>query len=182
VAEDITAHLQAWQNGDRRALDQAMPELYATLRQIAVQRLGREQGVLTLEPTDLVHEALARVLGAESEPANRRHFLALGALYMRSILTDRARAIRAGRRPGAGLTVTLGHAQALHDGGALDLLALEDALHSLEAEDARAARVLELNTFSGMQRDEIAELLSLSVPTVDRDLRFARAWINRALE
>lgn len=181
MANDITAHLDAWRHGDRHALDAVMPGLYPKLRDIAAQRLAREHGALTLEPTDLVHEALARVLAADKTFGNRLHFLAVGALYMRSILIDRARAIQAGRRPGAGLAVTLGHADAVHDGGALDLLLLEDALQALEAEDARAARVIELSIFSGMPREDIAQLLGNSIATVDRDLRFARAWLNRAL-
>lgn len=181
MANDITAHLDAWRRGDAHALDAVMPGLYPVLRQIALQRLGREHGLLTLDPTDLVHEALARVLAADKTFGNRLHFIAVGALYMRSILTDRARAIRAGRRPGAGIAVTLGHADAVADGGALDLLALEQALLGLDAEDARAARVVELSIFGGMPRDDIAQVLDCSVATVDRDLRFGRAWLNNAL-
>ncbi len=181
MPDDITALLQAWRSGDPGALEPAMPALYDALHEIASQRLRRESGNLTLDPTDLVHEAVVRLLGADKAYANRLHFLAVGALYMRSILTDRARAIRAGRRGGSGLTVTIGRAHGVADHDTLDLLALDDALRRLDAEDARAARVLELASFSGLQRDEIAEIVGVSVPTIDRDLRFARAWVSRAL-
>lgn len=181
ATEDITAHLLAWRDGDARALDDAMPELYPVLRDIALQRLRREHGMITLDPTDLVNEAMARMLGGARQLNDRRHFLAVAALHMRSILTDRAREIRAGRRAGPGVAVTISRAVGLGDGGDLDLLALDDALQGLEAEDPRAARLLNLSCFSGMPREDIAELMDMSLATVDRDLRFARAWINRAL-
>ena len=182
ATEDITAHLDAWQRGDRGALDAAMPGLYQTLRSIAIQRLNREAGVvLTLEPTDLVHEAMARMLGAQKAYANRAHFLAVAALYMRSILTDRARAIVAGRRPGAGMSVAIDAIAEPGEPGVIDLLALDEALRRLEHDDARAARVLEMVWFSGMSQDEIAEVLRLSPASIGRDLRYARAWVNRAL-
>lgn len=182
MSGDITARLEQWQRGDRSALEQVMPGLYQSLRQIALRRLAREQHGLTVEPTDLVHEAMARLLGSGKAIANRLHFLAVAALYMRSILTDRARAILAGRRPAPGMGMTLG---AIVDGEPatmLDLLALDQALNQLEVEDPRAARALELHSFSGMTVEEIAQLLELSAVTVRRDLRFARAFVNHALQ
>ncbi len=178
---DITARLRAWHDGDASALDGAMRDLYPLLRDIAAQRLRREQGANTLDPTDLVNEALARMLGSTRELNDRRHFLAVAALYMRSILTDRARAIRVGRRVEPGVMVTIGSAIGLGNDGGLDLLVLDDALRGLEAEDARASRLFSLHCFSGLSREDIAELMAMSVATVDRDLRFARAWINRRL-
>ena len=178
---DITARLRAWRDGDASALDGAMRDLYPLLRDIASQRLRREHGPTTLDPTDLVNEALARMLGGVREINDRRHFLAVAALHMRSILTDRARAIRIGRRAEPGVTITIGGALGLgHDGG-LDLLALDDALRALEAEDPRASRLFSLQCFSGPPREDIAEIMAMSLATVDRDLRFARAWINQAL-
>lgn len=178
---DITSLLRAWRRGDDRALEPVMPELYASLREIAQQRLRGESSAVTVDATELVHEAMLRVMGTEKEFANRAHFLAVSALYMRSILTDRARAIRAGRQ-GSRMTLTIGKAGDLSaPDTCLDLLMLDDALTHLEAEDERSARALELTVFSGMRRDDIATALEISVATVDRDLRFARAWLNRAL-
>lgn len=158
-----------------------MPGLYRSLRQIALQRLARESRSVTIEPTDLVHEAMARLLGSDKAFANRLHFLAVAALYMRSILTDRAREIAAGRRPMASMVVTLSAVGGQGDGDTLDLIALDQALTRLEAEDSRASRVLQLHIFSGMTRDEISETLALSPASVGRDLRFARAFVNQAL-
>ena len=159
-----------------------MPELYDLLRQIAVQRLRGEANSVTLDPTDLVHEAMTRLLGTGKTFANRAHFLAISALYMRSILVDRARAILAGRRPEAQATITLGSAVEVPDDlGAMDVVVLDEALRKLEALEPRAAAAMEFAAFSGMEREEIAQTLGVSVPTIDRDLRFARAFVNRAL-
>lgn len=158
-----------------------MPGLYQALRQIALQRLARESRAITVEPTELVHEAMLRLLGSGEAFANRLHFLAVAALYMRSILTDRARSVLAGRRPGPGMLVTLRTDAGLGDDAALDLAAFDQALQQLEIEDPRAARVLQLHSFSGMSREEIAECLALSPVTVGRDLRYARAFINKAM-
>lgn len=182
LTSDITTRLAAWRGGDSAALEPVMPELYDLLRQIAVQRLRGEADSVTLDPTDLVHEAMTRLLGAGKAFADRAHFLAVSALYMRSILVDRARAILAGRLPGAQATITLGGAIDVPDDmGAMDVVALDQALRRLETLEPRAAAAMELAAFAGMEREEIAQTLSVSVPTVDRDLRFARAFVNRAL-
>jgi RNA polymerase sigma factor (TIGR02999 family) len=182
LTSDITVRLAAWRGGDLASLEPVMPELYDLLRQIAVQRLRGESDSVTLDPTDLVHEAMSRMLGAGKAFADRAHFLAVSALYMRSILVDRARAVLAGRRPGAQATITLGSAVDVPDDlGAMDVVVLDEALRKLETLEPRAAAAMELAAFSGMQREEIAQTLAVSVPTVDRDLRFARAFVNRAL-
>jgi len=179
---DITLRLAAWREGDRVALEPVMPELYGLLHQIAVQRLRGESDSVTLDPTDLVHEAVARLFGAGKTFASRAHFLAVSALYMRSILVDRARAILAGRRAGRLATITIGSIADLSDDtGAMDVVVLDEALRKLEAIDARAAQAMELSAFAGMERGDIALALGVSVPTIDRDLRFARAFVNRAL-
>lgn len=181
VSGEITTQLKAWRRGDDSAIEPVMPELYAALRQIAWRRLQRESSAVAVDATELVHEALLRVMDTDKVFANRSHFLAVSALYMRSILTDRARAIRA-RHHASTVTLTLGSAvnsTAAND--CFDLVALDDALIQLEAEDERAARVLELAVFSGMSREIIAAELDMSVATVGRDLRFARAWLTQAL-
>lgn len=181
MSSDITVRLAAWRGGEAAALEPVMPELYGLLRQIAVQRLRGESGQVTLDPTDLVHEAMARLFGTDKSFASRTHFLAVSALYMRSILVDRARAIVSGRRPAAGTITVSGLDAVPGDAGAMDVVVLDQALRNLEALEPRAARAMELSAFGGMRREEIAEALHISVPTVDRDLRFARAFVNRAL-
>jgi RNA polymerase sigma factor (TIGR02999 family) len=178
--EDITQLLHAWRSGDRAALGTLMPRLYDVLRQMASARLRGESDA-TLSATALVHEALLRLLGADVDFANRSHFLGLAALHMRAVLVDQARSRLAAKRGGGAAPVTL---DVQTEGGetvALDLLALDQALDQLGTEDRRAARVMEMSCFAGMHRDEIAAAIGVSVPTIDRDLRFARAWLNRAL-
>lgn len=159
-----------------------MPRLYDTLRTMAVARLKGESAEQTLNPTALVHEALIRLIGSDTDWRNRAHFLALAALHMRSVLVDQARARLADKHGGGATRVTLSHAQAVHDAQIeVDLLALDQALEQLKRQDQRSARIVEMSYFAGMQREEIAHVVGVSVPTVDRDLRFARAWLNRAL-
>ena len=181
VDANITGMLQDWRGGDRAALAAAMPGLYDTLRRMAAARL-RGENEATLSPTGLAHEALLRLLGGAVDFANRAHFLAVAALHMRAVLVDQARARLAAKRGGGALMVTLDpNADVGADEGALDLLALDQALGRLDQHDPRAAQVMEMACFAGMQREEIASVVGVSVPTIDRDLRFARAWLNRAL-
>jgi RNA polymerase sigma factor (TIGR02999 family) len=181
MEQDITQLLHAWQRGDRGALGAAMPGLYAALRRSAVRRLRGERG-LTLNPTALVHEALLRILGSQGDFASRAHFLGVAALHMRSILVDQARARGAAKRGNGVLHVTLGAGEeAAARDGIVDLLALDQALRHLAEADPRAARVMEMSCFAGMEQEEIAAAVGISVPTVARDMRFARAWLNREL-
>jgi RNA polymerase sigma factor (TIGR02999 family) len=180
--DDITRLLGQWQQGSEVALERLMPMVYETLREMAGKRLRRVRAQ-PLDPTELVHESLLRMLGkSATEAKNRSHFMALAALNMRAVLVDLARAQSAAKR-GSGveyITLTTHHAGGAGD--ALALVTLDQALSSLQAQDARAARVVEMNFFAGMERAEIAEVLEVSLATVDRDLRFARAWLNQHLE
>jgi len=179
---ELTQLLQAWRGGDRRALDRLLPEVYALLRRMASSRIGSNDRTPTLEPTALVHEALLRLMGQGADWQNRSHFLAIAALQMRAVLVDHARARMAAKRGGGAAMVTLGaldsQSQTRNE---IDLLALDQAMDQLRAQDERTARVIEMNYFAGMQREEIAEVLAVSVATVDRDLRFARAFLSRQL-
>jgi RNA polymerase sigma factor (TIGR02999 family) len=182
MEQDITQLLHAWHLGDREALSAAMPRIYEALRRTAAQRLRGEREQ-TLSPTALVHEALLRMLGADTDFVSRAHFLGIAALHMRSILIDQARARQAAKRGGGALHVTLGSATLENSSGdgLFDLLALDQALNQLAGADARAARVMEMSCFAGMEQDEIAAAIGISVPTVARDMRFARAWLTREL-
>lgn len=184
TAEDrpITVLLDGWRAGDRTAIEQLSSVVYHELREMARRRLAAERSDHTLQPTALVHEAYLRLLQGQCELRDRVHFFATAALHMRSILVDHARSRLAEKRGGGLLRVTLseriGEDEVNPDA---DLLVLDEALRSLEQEDARTARVIELTYFGGLQRDEIAESLAVSIPTVDRALRFGRAWLRRAL-
>lgn len=181
--DTVTVLLQSWRGGDSAALDALLPMVYDTLRSMAAARMRHAGGGATLQPTALVHEALLRMLGRDAGVGDRAHFLSLMALKMRAVLVDHARQRLAEKRGGGMLhALTLSHAERGAEPEAeFDVLALHDALHKLEAEDARAARAVELMYFGGMTREEIAEACALSLSTVDRDLRFAKAWLNHAL-
>jgi RNA polymerase sigma factor (TIGR02999 family) len=178
---ETTRLLRAWRGGDGEALAALLPRVYDALREIAAARLRSRDGH-TLQPTALVHEALLRLIGGTPDWHDRVHFLAVASLRMRAVLVDHARAQAAAKRGGGAEAVTLSAwdgAQTGADG--VDVLALHAALDRLAAHDERAARIVEMTYFGGMERAEVAAALGLSVPTVDRDLRFAKAWLNRAL-
>ncbi|WP_211373180.1 ECF-type sigma factor [Pseudoxanthomonas broegbernensis] len=184
MSDDITRLLHSWRAGDLQARESLFDSVYAMLRDMAASRLDRSRGDATLRPTSLVHEALLRMLGREVGFADRAHFFALVALKMRAVLVDHARACAAAKRGGGAINVTLSHVDGSgyrEDAGNYDVLALHQALERLSGYDERAGRAVELAYFGGMSHEEIAAVLDVSVPTVDRDLRFAKAWLNRQL-
>lgn len=181
-AAPITDLLRRWRNGDEAASAQLMPMVYAQLRVIARRQLANERGGHTLMPTDLVHEAYLKLSdGVPPDSHDRVHFFAIAARAMRQVLVDHERHRRADKRDG-GERVTLSSLDPPDPRQAIDLLALDQALHELEKVDERKARVIELRAFGGLDFDEIAIALSISRATLARDFRTARAWLYRALE
>lgn len=178
---DLTGLLHAWRGGDSSARDRVVEQVYGALRRMAAARMGEAERSPTLQPTALVHEALMRLLGSDVDWNNRSHFLAVAALQMRNILVDHARARLAAKRGGGAVMVTLDGVDSAQPQHEADLLALEQALSLLEKRDPRLARVIEMTYFGGMQRDEIADVLQVSIATVDRDLRFGRAFLGKQL-
>lgn len=182
MEENLTVLLHEWRGGDATARDRLLARVYDTLRDMAAVRLRRGGGGPTLQPTAVVNEALLRLLGKDTDWQDRAHFFALAALKMRAVLVDHVRARAADKRGGEVAMVTLSHAD--RDGGqdaGYEVLALHQAIERLAGNDERAARGLEMAYFGGMSQAEIACVLGVSVPTVERDLRFARAWLNREL-
>ncbi len=178
---DITMLLCRWQTGDREALANLACVAYNDLHAIATGYLRRERSQ-TLQATGLVNELyirLARVRGTQL--SDRRHFFAFAAQLMRMILVDHARKLRAQKRGGAGVRVPLHEEMAWIDSSGEDMLSLHAVLVQLEELDARKVRVIELRYFLGCTNDEVAELLDISRPTVDRDLEFAKVWLYRRL-
>jgi len=176
----VTLLLQRCGAGDGAALAQVVPLVYEELLALARRHMGRERPGHTLQPTALVHEAYARLVVADLDLQDRVHFFAVASSAMRRILVDHARARGSLKRGGGALRVTL-------DDGLVgserhgDLVDLDEALHRLAAVDARKARIVELHYFGGLTYDEIASLLQRSAATVDRDLRFAKAWLRDQL-
>lgn len=182
--ENVTRLLHAWQAGDGQAMDELSDLVYQQLRQIARRRLSRERDAHTLQPTALVNEAYVRLLeGGQMHWQDRAHFFATASLHMRAILVDHARARLAQKRGGDARQVTLEEGRIAGDGmHEADFLLLDEAMRELARHDPRSARMIELSYFSGLLREEIACVLGVSVPTVDRGLRFARAWLRSRLE
>ncbi|WP_079220864.1 ECF-type sigma factor [Stenotrophomonas maltophilia] len=181
--DGATTLLRRWSTGnDLSARDRLLQMLYAQLRGMAAVRLSGDAPGL-LQPTMLVNEALMRMLDPGTAYNDRVHFLALAALKMRSVMVDHARAMGAAKRGGDQLHLTLGHAdrEGVEDQDAVDVLALDAALLALADVDARVSSTVEWMYFGGMRREEIAAAQGVSVPTVDRDLRFAKAWLKRHL-
>jgi len=180
---EVTALLRRCTDGDTAALDRLMPLVYEELRRVAHRRLAGERTGHTLQTTALVHEAYARMAEADLPLQNRAHFFALAARTMRRILVDYARARLADKRGGGAQAVPLDDLTVeLADGGEdAEILALHEALQTLERQDERKARVIEAHIFGGLTYEETAAALGISPATVDRDLRLAKAWLAREL-
>lgn len=179
----VTQLLHAWQQGDLLARDQAVEAMYAELLALARSRYGG-QGQATLQPVALVNESLLRIISSSPDYKDRGHFVAVAMLKMRSVLVDHLRARSAHKRGGEHVeqvTLSLLADEKAAGDTLAEVLALQQGLDKLAQCDRRVASVLELTYFAGMSRQEIAVLLEISVPTVDRDLRFGRAWLNQFL-
>lgn len=182
-SNEVTELLERCRAGDGEALASLLPLVYDDLRAIARRHLGRERRDHTLQPTALVHEAYLRLVGERNQSLeNRAQFLALAATAMRRILINHAEARAAVKRGGGAQKVTLFEAASVLDERAEDLLALEEALQRLEALDAEKARIVELRFFAGLTAEESAPVLGLSLRSVERGFRFAKAWLRKELE
>jgi RNA polymerase sigma factor (TIGR02999 family) len=177
-ATAITALLKSWRAGTADAGRGLEAQVYAQLKQMARQRFRGGDAVLS--PTVLVHEAVAQMLDASVDWNSRAHFFALAALQMRTVLVDHARRAATAKRGSDPIAVTLDPAHAAADDG-LGVLEVHDALEKLAAEDARSARALELTYFGGLDAKQVGEVLGISVATVERDLKFGRAWLREAM-
>jgi RNA polymerase sigma-70 factor, ECF subfamily len=178
---DVTALLAAWGDGDREALDDLLPLVYAELRRLAHARMRGERGGHSLQTTALVNEAYLRLVDYRRVRArDRSHFLAIAAQAMRRILIERARARSAVKRDG-GAALALEAAADQAGARAGELVALDEALTRLAGFDARKAQVVELKYFGGLTNDETAEALEISGATVEREWSAARAWLRSAI-
>jgi RNA polymerase sigma-70 factor, ECF subfamily len=161
------------------------PEAYDELRRLATGYLSRERRAHTLQPTALVHEALARLMAGRGAGAlagmDRGEYVAAVARAMRLVLVDHARRRGAQKRGGARHRVPLDDSLALYEESASDLLALDEALERLAALDPELARMVELRFFGGLTEEETAREMGVSSRTVTRAWRFARVWLAREL-
>lgn len=178
---DLTTILQRWREGSGTAFSDLLNQVYDELKVIASRRLGQSGSSATLSPTELLHEALMGFMPASMDFKNRAHFFATMSLAIRSVLVDHARARAAQKRGGDAVRVNITDLDVGEESAAIDLLAMNEALTKLEALDSRAGQVMHLTYFGGLEQEDIAAILEISVPTVKRDLRFARAWLTRAM-
>lgn len=177
-AHQITRLLQAWGDGDARALEQLMPLVYEELRQAAHRYMAREATGHTLQTTALVNEVYLRLAGVRRGLwKDRAHFFALCAKLMRRILTDFARSRRSLKRGGTVAPLALQEGLLASAGPRDDLVSLHDALERLEAFDQRKSQVVELRFYGGLSVQETAGVLHVSPETVKREWRFAKDWL-----
>lgn len=175
--EDLTDHLHRWADGDEIARELVIERVYGQLKQLARHRLSEERAGHTLQPTALVHEAWLKI--AQGEPVDWRdrvHFIAVAARVMRQILVDAGRRRNAAKRDGSDVTTVQLQAGA-EAPETVEILDLDEALVELERLDGGQARVVELRYFGGLTIEETAAVLGLSVATVNREWRAARAWL-----
>ena len=180
---DVTQILNAIEQGDPKAADELLPLVYQELRNLAAQKMAREQPGHTLQATALVHEAWLR-LGADAQPGwqNRAHFFAAASEAMRRILVERARRKRRDKRGGGAEHVDVAELEiAAPPGNEEEALAVHEALDRLAAHGVRKAEVVKLRYFVGFSFEETAEVLGISVPTAKRDWAYARAWLHQEI-
>jgi RNA polymerase sigma factor (TIGR02999 family) len=179
---EITRLLRAWASGDRSALDQVTPVIYAELRRRASNYMKDERPGHTLQTTALAHEAWIRLVKMPTDWKDRAHFFAVAAQVMRHILVDGARTRQRKKRGGSSQRVDLDRIGEFSPGRDRELVAIDDAMQALALMDQRKARVIEPRFFGGLSVGETAEVLKVSEDTVRRDWRLARIWILRQID
>jgi len=181
-AIDVTQMLLAWRGGDHVAFEQLVETVYSELHRIARRCLAGERAGHGLQPTALVNEAYLRLIDTQGvQWQNRQHFLSMAARQMRRVLVDIARAKGFQKRGGDAVHVTFDHDLPAVQEPGRDLVALDDALEALAKMDERKARVVEMRFFGGLSVEESAHALDVSVDTVMRDWKLAKAWLLREL-
>jgi len=174
--------LKKWRSGDRQALDTLTPLVYDELHRLAHRYLRGERPGHTLQTTALLHEAYVQLVGQEVEWQNRAHFFAVSAQVMRHILVDYARQRGSAKRGGELQRVDLNSEAIVSRERARELIALDEALKALNELYPRRSQVVELRYFGGLNNAEAAAVMNVSAATIERDWRFARAWLYRELQ
>jgi RNA polymerase sigma factor (TIGR02999 family) len=180
--QDLTIWLRQLGDANPGASSQVFELLYDELRRVARMHLRRENPGHTLSATGLAHEAWFRMAEqTRTQWRNRSHFLAVSSTMMRRILVNHELARRADKRDAELVPVTLSGLEQIGIAPDRDVVAVHEALLAFEEVDARAAKVVELRFFGGMENDEVAQALGTSLATVKRDWAVARAWLHREL-
>ena len=178
--DGLTRYLDALGRGE--AVTGPQTQLYTELRSIAESHLRRARGGVTLQPTMLVNEAYLKLFkSTRASWTDRAHFFAVAAKAMRQILVDHARAHASLKRASVRERITLAEPVAPETSDPVDLADLDQALTELAVADERAARVVELRFFGGLEMEEVAAALEISLSTAEREWRAARAWLGHRL-
>ena len=181
-SHQVTRLLVDWRNGDHGALEQLIPLVHEELRRVARRHMAHERVGHTLQATALVNEAYVRLIDIRQVNwQDRTHFFAMSSRLMRRILVDFARSKGSQKRGAGAHKVSLDEALIVSTEPGADLVALDDALDALAVFDARKAQVVEMRFFGGLSVEETAEALNVSVDTVMRDWKLAKAWLLREL-
>jgi len=179
---NVTELLRNWSDGDKQAHEKLFQVVYNELHRQAARYLRNENPGLSLQTTDLIHEAYLRLTSQQHvEWHNRLHFFAIAAKVMRRILIDHVRSRQAAKRGGSDIRLPLEDAMIVSPARDLDLLALDEALTRLAAIDSQQSQIVELRFFSGLSVEETAKVLNVSERTVKRDWNVAKAWLRREL-
>jgi RNA polymerase sigma factor (TIGR02999 family) len=180
---EVTQILSAIEQGDERAADQLFPLIYDALRELAAAKLAQEAPGQTLQPTALVHEAYLRLVESTAQRWNSRgHFFAAAAEAMRRILVEQARRKRSLKHGGAQERQPLDEASVMAPEVGKDLVALDEALGQLAAQNAQAAELVKLRFFAGLTSTEAAAVLGVAVRTAGRLWTYARVFLLTELE
>lgn len=181
-AQAVTRLLEEAAAGRPHAARELLPLVYRSLRDLADRQMGAQRRGHTLQATALVHEAYVRLVGAQDVGwANRAHFYAAAAEAMRRILIDHARRVGAKKRGGGRRREIASVVDLAREETIGEALEIDEAIEALRREDPRAASVVQLRFYAGLSVDETAAALNVASSTVDREWRYARAWLLRHL-
>jgi RNA polymerase sigma factor (TIGR02999 family) len=179
---NVTRILRALKAGRDEATNELLPIVYNELRELATRKLRNESSGITLQPTALVHEAYLRLIGSEDEDwENRAHFFGAAAEAMRRILIDRARAKKSQKRGGEAKHVSLDGLTEISFEKADELIALDEALKELTEMDIEKAELVKLRFFVGLNMEEVAGALGISIRTAERSWAYSRVWLHRQM-
>jgi RNA polymerase sigma factor (TIGR02999 family) len=180
--QEVTRLLADWSGGDESALERLIPLVQPELHRLAHHYMSREGIGHTLQTTALLNEAYLQLVDDRKRNwQNRTHFMAAAAQLMRRIMVDHARERHALKRGGGALRVPLDDVALVTETRSEELLALDEALEKLAAQDSRKSQIVELRYFGGLTVEEVAAFLKLSDRTVEREWNMAKAWLYRAL-
>ena len=178
----VTDLLQALNSGNQSARDELIAVVYDELRRLADSYLRGERADHTLQPTALVHEAYLRLVGQDNVRwRNRDHFIAVAATMMRRVLVDHARGHNRNKRGGGQIKLTLADAEQFINSDAVDFMSLDEALEKFGHDYPQESQIVELRFFGGLSIAETARVLKVSESTIEREWKFAQAWLLREM-